>query len=110
MKGYIDKRRDEMKILKIFTVIGVFFIFMVSTTWAGCSGTTQSECTNQTWTQNSCIGNKFCDEETSAQVTKNECNIVSRISQNHGRSACTWSTREVQCTWADSCCTTGGSC
>ena len=82
-----------MKILKIFTVIGVFFIFMVSTTWASCSGTTEEECTAQTWTQNSCRGNTLCDSAGGA-VTQDDCSKRSAIGQSKGLGGvCTWSTR-----------------
>ena len=74
-----------------------------------CSGTTSDSCTSQTWTQNSCTGNAYCNGYGGA-VTQSQCNASGEVAKKKGLPGCTWSTQQVACTWTGSCCTTGGSC
>lgn len=94
---------------RTFTTLGLAFIIMTPVAGFSCNGKTEPSCTAQTWTANSCTGNKYCDS-MGAAVTQDQCQDAIDGSLKKGLPACTWSTQQVACTWAGSCCTTGGSC
>lgn len=103
-----------MPFLKVLSV-GLLFGTLTNVVFAQCTATTASTCQNQVWYSDSyCAptiqGSKNIQEKVYPQLSN--CQDKSRSEEEcKNDSNCEWILGTSHtCTWAGSCCTTGGSC